>query len=70
MIRQVKIRDNSCDTDFGGIMLDNGDIICGCCGSLIPHDELNNLDYDFTLIKIYDNWMNISNEILGDDKHR
>lgn len=46
---------------FGGILLDNGDVICGCCGSLIEKDDV---DKGFiTIEKIYDKWIGFSDAI-------
>ena len=48
----------------GGILLEDGSVICGCCGGLFPADEQ---DETWHLEKIYDDWINISEEICGDD---
>lgn len=61
MIRQIKFRDIVGDTILGGIQLDNGDIICGCCGGVFEAD-----DPDIEIIETYDNWVNISYEIIGE----
>ena len=61
MIKQVRFRDRFGDAIFGGIQLDNGDIICGCCGGLFEAD-----DPDIEVIKTYDEWVNISDEIIGE----
>ena len=36
------------------------EIICGCCGATIESG-------DFVLLHIYDEWLNITDEICGDD---
>lgn len=43
-----------------GLLLDDGNIICGCCGSLI---ELG----DYLLLHVYKKWVDIEEEICGDD---
>lgn len=43
-----------------GLLLDDGNIICGCCGSLI---ELG----DYLLLHVYKEWVDIEEEICGDD---
>lgn len=60
MLRQVKIKDLENDMITGGIMLDNGDVICGCCGSLFPADEIDET-YE---IFVYEYWEDISDTIL------
>ena len=45
----------------GGIQLENGDVICGCCGGIVPRDEVE-------VIETYKDWMNLDEEICGDDK--
>lgn len=39
MAKQIKFFDKECNETHGGILLDNGDILCACCGSIIPADE-------------------------------
>ena len=41
MAQQIKFLDKENDVIHGGILLDNGDIICACCGCVIPNDERN-----------------------------
>ena len=56
----IKFKDLFSDTILGGILLDDGDIICGCCGGLIDKN-----DNTFKIIEELE-WINISEEILGD----
>lgn len=58
--QQVKFHVIGEDEDFGGILLDDEYIICGCCGSIYKIEEID------TLIK-YNFWVDINNEIKGDD---
>lgn len=44
---------------FGGILVNGEYIICGCCGSVFEVDEV-------TILKEL-SWINISEDILGDD---
>ena len=39
MAKQVKFKEFGGGNEIGGIMLDNGDVVCGCCGSIFPVDE-------------------------------
>lgn len=47
----------------GGILLDNGDCICGCCGGIFEADERGET---WDIVEVYDAWMNLDEEILGD----
>ena len=62
-MKQIKFRDIENDVVCGGIRLDDGDVICACCGGLIPADE-QNAEYNFELIEEYDNWVDFSHEII------
>ena len=65
---QVKFWDVDGDHYIGGIAYRN-EIICGCCGGIFDITEIYELAPD-TLedpIVIYDNWVDISNEICGED---
>lgn len=46
---------------YGGIQLENGNIICGCCGTTVaPHSV--------KVLHEYPTWCNISYEITGSDE--
>lgn len=60
MARQVIFKDRFKGDIHAGILLDDGNIICGCCGGLIESE-------DFTLLHIYDSWINLEIDITGDD---
>lgn len=45
---------------FGGILVDDEYIICGCCGSVFEVDDEN-----VSIIKRL-KWISISDEIIGD----
>ena len=38
---QVRIYDRENEMEHGGIVTDDGDVICGCCGGLIERDEIS-----------------------------
>lgn len=61
---QCKIYDIENDMYHGGILLDNGDVICGCSGGLLEKDEHGII---WELVKEYDYWVDLTNEICGDD---
>lgn len=62
--KQVAFKDTENNTFHGGILLPNGDILCGCCGGIIPEDEQTE-EYGFRLLKVYDDWINLDDEITG-----
>ena len=59
-MKMVKFKDLESNTFLGGILTDEGNIICGCCGGLIERDDLQ-----FEIVEILP-WIDISNEILGE----
>lgn len=63
-MKQCKIFD-TCNCKYhGGILLDNGDVICGCCGGLLPADEK---DDTWKLEKVFEDWIDLTDEICGDE---
>lgn len=61
-MKQVVFYDKENDVMHGGILTDNGDIICGCCGGLIPADEIG-VDYDHCILVEFNDWVNLDKEI-------
>ena len=57
-VKQIQFKDDE-DNIFGGILVNNEYIICGCCGSIFEKKEV-------TILKAFENWVNISNEIIGE----
>lgn len=62
-MKQCKIFDMDNGEYQGGILLDDGSVICGCCGGILPADEQ---DETWRLEEIYKDWVNISEEIIGE----
>ena len=62
MIQQVKFIELEEPKNFiGGILLDNGDVICGCCGGLFKNDD-RGITWD--IVKKFDDWISFSEEII------
>ena len=61
-MKQVKIFDLDNNEYHGGIQFENGNVICGCCGGLLPKDEETET---WLLIETYENWNNLDNAIIG-----
>lgn len=64
-MKQVIFYDKVNDERHGGILTDEGNLICGCCGSVIPADEIGE-EHDYQLLIIFDTWVNLDEEICGD----
>ena len=62
---QVKFKDLD-GLEYGGIQLDDGDVICGCCGGLFTADEIGPLEdgNEIEILKTYNEWVPFSNEII------
>lgn len=67
-MKQVKFIDLENNTVHGGILTDDGDIICGCCGGIIEADEIgDDENCTYRILKVYDVWVNLDEDICGDD---
>lgn len=64
MAKQIMFMGNYSLHIHGGIQLDNEDVICGCCGTRF---EKSNLDDEMTILKVYDHWVDLTEEIYRDD---
>ena len=61
-MKQIKFYDIENELFHGGILLDNGDIICACCGGLIPADEQEDA---IKIIDTYEDWVDFSDAIIN-----
>ena len=59
-MKQIKFHKVGEDIEIGGILLDDGNIVCGCCGSLFEPEDVE-------IIKEYESWIDLSEEIKGDE---
>lgn len=57
-MKQVKFCEIGEDIEIGGILLDDGNIVCGCCGGVFEPEEVK-------IIKEYESWIDLSEEIKG-----
>lgn len=64
-MKQVMFYDRENKTKLGGILTDDGDIICGDCGGIIPADEIGGEDDDFVILKEYENWTNLVKQYVA-----
>ena len=55
---QLKFHGIGKNTEIGGILLDDGNIVCGCCGSLFKPEDVE-------IIREYAYWVDLSEEIKG-----
>lgn len=61
-MKQCKFFDIENEKHQGGILLDDGSVICGCCGNILPADER---DKTWNLEEVYEDWVSLSDEIVG-----
>ena len=63
-MKQVKFIELKESTRYiGGILTDNGDVICGCCGGIFKSED-RGVTWD--IVKEYDYWVNFSEEIIDE----
>lgn len=58
-IAQVLFRDEE-NNLCAGIRLEDGRILCGCCGGILEPEEV-------TIVKVFSGWVNISDAVAGLD---
>lgn len=63
-MKQVKFKDIENNEVHGGILTDDGDVICGCCGGLIPADELTE-EYGHIILEEFSEWASLDEAILN-----
>ena len=63
-MRQIIFKDLELNEICAGILTDERNVICGCCGGLFEAEEENQT---WKIIKIYNKWKNLENTICGDD---
>lgn len=62
MIKQVKFIELEEPTHYiGGILTDDGDVICGCCGGIF---ECGDRGITWDIVQEYDYWVNVSEKII------
>ena len=66
-MKQVMFYDKANDMVHGGLLTEEGNIICGCCGGIIFADEIGGEDNNVEIIKVYNFWANLDEAICGDD---
>ena len=59
-MKQIKFHEVGEDIEIGGILIDDGNIVSGCCGSLFEPEDVE-------IIKEYESWIDLSEEIKGDE---
>ena len=61
-VKQVKfIEIGESERFIGGILLNNGDVICGCCGGIFKNE---NKGKTWDIIEEFENWVDFSEEII------
>ena len=62
--KQIRFLDLTDGGVYGGFMLEDGSIVCGCCGTIISPALINNGEYK--VLEVYSEWINLSDEIIGE----
>lgn len=67
-MKQVKFLDKQNEDVHAGILTDEGNIICMCCGGLIEADETGKGDeFDYEILEEYPEWVNMDPAITSLD---
>ena len=58
-MKQVKFIDKNEETNnvYGGILMDDGNVICACCGGVFEADDIE-------IIEEYDTWVDFTEVII------
>lgn len=68
MMVQCKFYDKENDATHGGIIDDDGNIICGCCGCIIEANDIGDEENkEYSIVEIYNEWVSLDSEITGED---
>ena len=59
-MKQIIFEDLELHETHAGILTDERNVICGCCGGLFEAEEENET---WKVVKIYHQWINLENEI-------
>ena len=64
--KQIIIYNKDTKEQHTGILLNDGNVICGCCGNLIEGNLIGNgEDKEYQIITIYDEWVNMD-DLIGE----
>ena len=65
-MRQISFIDND-NVLRGGILLNNGDVICGCCGEIYSSEDVGKIKdgYEIEIIETFKYWLDLSERIKG-----
>lgn len=62
--KQIRFLDLVDGRVYGGIMLEDGSIVCGCCGTIISPTLVGGSVY--RVLEVYSEWVDLSKEIIGE----
>lgn len=60
--KQIRFYDTENKVELGGFLVDNKYTVCGCCGAILGEKG----DEDYPILKIYHEWTDLSDRIIGD----
>lgn len=64
MAKQIQFKDLENNEIHGGIELDDGNVVCACCGGLFEKEEKGET---WEKVKSFKTWVNLDAEICGSD---
>ena len=64
MVKQVKFYDSINDVLLGGLLFEDGSILCGECGAIIEPSDIE--DLGISIVKIYEHWYSFSDVIIDE----
>lgn len=64
-MKQIIFRDLELHETHAGILTDERNVICGCCGGLFEAEEENK---SWKVVKVYNTWINLEEEICGNEE--
>lgn len=66
--KQVMFKDLDIREDYLGGIAYHDEVICGCCGDVFKIADLYEIAHgEYEPIKVFRSWVNVSDEIIGDD---
>ena len=64
-VKQVKTYDIEHDRICSGLLLQDGSVICGCCGGVVPKNQIDSSENcTHKILKVYETWVDLDDEIL------
>ena len=66
MLKQIKFKEIASLATYGGILLEDGCVLCACCGGIFEADERGET---WEIVEEYEDWVDFTETILGDENN-